>query len=329
MGEIQQVIGLVREVDRAVAHNPDLKQEVADLLAPLDVEAPSDVESLPDVDSALAAMAAEAPPPRLRNRRLLAIAGLIRTSPERFGREGLDRRKVVAALQPSMRDSRLRQAEDAFELLSRSKPYTGRGAACELLSQTIELGLVDARLHTSLHLVPIGAGDRNAAARVAIFVPVPGITCDDVDELLEPTSWPRLNPVWASMQPVDGRPDTLSTGQRRLYQEVFTVTPRLQLTPVLEFVRQDLTSDRAARSLEYRLAAKQKQSPGELIQVDGGSLVIRVVDHELHITTTKRVLFAPPFDGPGLVMVTDNVGYLEAFEKMVVAAISKCDGRSP
>jgi hypothetical protein len=342
MGEIENLIGLLSEVDRAVAENPTLVPQVADLLAPgkesavadwserlgQSFEAPSAIGSLPDVDSALAAMATEAPPPSLRYRRLLAIAGLVRSRPEQFGLDGPDRGKVAAALRPVMRDARLGQADVALALFSRAKLSGGRGAACELLSQTIAHGLVDARLHTSLRLVPAAVGNRNVTSRFGTFVPVPGIGCDDVDELLEPTCWPSLSPVWKSMKPLDGRSEGLSVGEHRLYQEVFTVTPRLQLTPILEFVRQDLTADRRARSLEYRLAMKHEQSTRELIQVDEGIILTRVVDDELHITTTKRLLFAPPFDGPGLVLVSDNIGYLDAFEDMVEASIAQCDGQS-
>jgi hypothetical protein len=338
MGEIENQFGVLGEVDRAIANEPAPKREVADLLAvPREgstvagwsdrfgnwvVDAPPDLDSVPDVDSALAAMAAEAPPPGLRFGRLQTIAGLIRTAPERFGPGGSDRQKVVAALKPSMRDGRLSQAEDALDLFLRMEIPAGRGAR-ELVRQVITLNLVDAELHTSLRVLPGGAGGRGVGTRVGASVPIPGVTNDDVDELLEPTSWPVLSPVWETMEPIDGLEGTLSTGTPRLYREVFTVSPRLQLTPVLEFVRRDVTNDRAARSLEYRLAVKDEQS-SQFIEVDEGSILTRMVNDELQITTTKRVRFASPFDGPGLVITSGSIGYLDAFRSMVEAAIARC-----
>ena len=75
--------------------------------------------------------------------------------------------------------------------------------------------------------------------------------------------------------------------------------------------------------LEYRLAGDQ--SPGELVKVDQGSIVIRKVDDGVCVEATKRVRFTPPFDGPGLALQADLLGYFDAFELMVRSTIESPD----
>jgi hypothetical protein len=41
------------------------------------------------------------------------------------------------------------------------------------------------------------------------------------------------------------------------------------------------------------------------------------------VETTKRVLLTPPFDAPSLAMQADALGYFDAFEQMVRAAVKK------
>jgi hypothetical protein len=146
---------------------------------------------------------------------------------------------------------------------------------------------------------------------------VPEATVGDLGALLDPTKWRRLTNGRITMTPRGGRPPT--DGRPRLYQETFEITPRLRLTPLLRVVTKSLDGPPRARWLEYRLA--DDQSPGELLRVDQGSIFIRDVRGGVRVTATKRLLFAPPFDGPNLALLADPIGYFDAFETMVRAAL--------
>ena len=145
-----------------------------------------------------------------------------------------------------------------------------------------------------------------------------GFTVDDVSELLDPTEWRQLTDGRIIMDPVgDGPADDGS----RLYQETFNVTSSLRLTPLLRVVTKSHDGPPLTRWLEYRLADLEDQSPGEVVLVDQGSIFIRDVAGGVRITATKRLLFTPPFDAPNLALLADPIGYFDAFEKMVLAAL--------
>lgn len=146
---------------------------------------------------------------------------------------------------------------------------------------------------------------------------VSGPTVDDLGALLDPTKWRRLTKGRITMTPRGRRPPR--DGKPRLYQETFEITPRLRLTPLLRVVTRSVAGPPRARWLEYRLA--DDQSSGELLRVDQGSIFIREVRGGVRVTATKRLLFAPPFDGPNLALLADSIGYFDAFEAMVRAAL--------
>jgi hypothetical protein len=118
------------------------------------------------------------------------------------------------------------------------------------------------------------------------------------------------------MEPLGDGP---SKDGERLYQETFTVTASLRLTPLLRVVTKSDDGPPRVSWLEYRMA--DVQSPSELIQVDQGSIFIRDVEGGVRITATKRLLFTPPFDAPNLALLADPIGYFDAFEAMLRAAL--------
>lgn len=185
----------------------------------------------------------------------------------------------------------------------------------------------------SLRVDLLTGSDGNTRVRSTTYKAVPGITCDDLDELLDPGSWGTLTGDRMVMQRLDGT-GPLTNGTSATYQETFTVAEGLYLTPRLICRRRALLDERfasglvpRARALEYRLA--DPQSGGELIRIDQGSVVVREVrevrgeDDGVDITTTKRLRFAPPLDGPGLAIALGNLGYDEAFDDMVAAALAQ------
>jgi hypothetical protein len=169
-------------------------------------------------------------------------------------------------------------------------------------------------------------GPQGARARLGGETTVLGFTVDDLSVLLDPTKWQRLTDGRITMDPVGDGP---SEDGARLYQETFKVTSSLRLTPLLRVVTKSHDGPPLARSLEYRLADLQDQSPGEVIQVDQGSIFIRDVGDGVRITATKRLLFTPPFDAPNLALLADPIGYFDAFETMVLAALPANGGREP
>jgi hypothetical protein len=170
------------------------------------------------------------------------------------------------------------------------------------------------RSETSVLEGPQGA----LRSRLVGFTRVPGFTVGDADALLDPTHWRDLTNGRITMEPLGDGP---TTDGERLYHETFRVTATLSLTPVLRVATKTDNGPPRARRLEYRMADAGDQSPGELIRVDQGSILIRDVDGGVRITATKRLLFAPPFDAPNLALLADAIGYFDAFEAMVRAAL--------
>jgi hypothetical protein len=193
----------------------------------------------------------------------------------------------------------------------------------------------------------VGGVDGLARDRIATFAVKPQLTCEHVRELLDPGCWGALTGGRLTMRRVTGAQEPAGVSQPAAggdddrpcgslveddqtvpYQETCTIADDLCLTPRLLFRRRSLPSAAAAtsttglkaRALEYRLA--EKQSKGELVRVDQGSIVLRETVEGLRITTTKRLRFAPPLDGPGLSISLENLGYVRAFDDMVAAAVA-------
>lgn len=154
-----------------------------------------------------------------------------------------------------------------------------------------------------------------------------------VNELVNPAEWPDLHDRWSAMDPADGLGPWAPEGSgpyRRRYVEVVELRSDFALTTVLEFAWQRLTpgdTDDAAddgpagaiehpETLEYWLSRESGHGDG-LVTVDEGSIVVSPVAGGVSIRATKRVRFVPPFDGAGLALVANALGYLGAFEQMV------------
>jgi hypothetical protein len=329
MGEIENLVGVHREVGRAVSDDPPLQSEIAALVP--DLAEPGGVpDRVPGIDAALAALAQEAPPPELSYPRLLVMAALVKATSDRFGRQGPDRQKAVAAIRPLTRDGTRRQAEGLLELCetqSHVEHEHDQGVMQRtLLACVFARRLVDVVTETKTATVEApGDGTR---IRLLGTATVPGYTLVHVSDLLEPTSWRHLSGGRITMRPHPG--GQLEDDVKRLYYEVFRITTRLKLTPRLEVKRQPsvkIEGNRHAQWLEYRLA--ETQSPGELVTRDQGSIVIRDTADGVRIATTKRVRLTPPFDAPSLAMQADAIGYFDAFDDMVrVALATSCTERA-
>jgi hypothetical protein len=320
MGEIENLVGVHREVRRAVSDDPP--PEIAGLVP--DLGEPGDVPGgIPGIDAALAALAQEAPPPECSYRRLLVVAALVRATADRFGSQGSDRQEAVAAIRPLTRDGSRRQAEGLFELcetpLHVEHEHDQGVMKRTLLACAIARRLIDVVTETKTATVRAPGGASRAQLRATAAVP--GYTLVHVSGLLEPSNWQRLSGGRITMTPYPG--GQLEDDVKRLYYEIFRITTRLKLTPRLEVKRQPpvkIEGDRRAQWLEYRLA--ETQSPGELVTRDQGSIVIRDTADGVRIATTKRVRLTPPFDAPSLAMQADAIGYFDAFDDMVRAALA-------
>lgn len=318
MGELENLGGVLREVYDTVGDDDVLGSQIAELTYGVDVpgDAPGGV---PSIDAALADLARSTPPPELAYRRVLVIAALSKVLPERFGWHGGDRQKAVAALRPVTRDGSERLAKALYGLVCEGVEREQDARAMKRAVFTTALAqrtlVVTIEAKTATVQSPAGA----TRSRLGGTATIPGFGLEDVRELLEPTEWKRLSGGRITMTPHPAGELENSVG--RLYDEVFEVTSRLTLTPRLRFITHPLveTDGGTAQWLEYRLAGSQ--SPGELVKVDQGSIVIRDTRDGVRIATTKRVLLTPPFDAPGLAMQADALGYFDAFEQMVRAAL--------
>src|SRR5215203_632701 len=324
MGEIENLVGVLREVDRAVSGDRPLQSAITGLVP--DLGEPGG--SVPGIDAALAALAQAPPPPESSYGRLLVMAALDKAISDRFGAQGSERHKAVAALRPLTRDGSRRQAEDLLALASERVEHEPdpRVMKRTLLASAFARQLLVV-IETRTATVE-GAG-RATRGRVGATATLPGYGVDDVDELLDPSTWQHLSGGRITMRPhaEDDLEDDLEDRMDRVYYETFRITSRLELTPRLRVIRQPRMTtdgDRSVQWLEYRLAGTQ--SPGELVKLDQGSIVIRETGDGVRIATTKRVLLTPPFDAPSLAMQADALGYFDAFEDMVRVAVATPGG---
>lgn len=184
--------------------------------------------------------------------------------------------------------------------------------------------VVHADLVTNLIAGPGG----DVRGRWLTVATVPEIRLVELERLLQPLRWADLSGRRITMARPDGSTDDLVDGTTTTYQETFTADS-IRLWPVIECHRRTLARDDTsarARALEYRLSASPP--PGTVpperwgVLVDQGSIVLHDTGTGVRISTTKRVRFPPPFDGPGLTLFAGTLGYAEAFEAMVTAALA-------
>jgi hypothetical protein len=317
MSEIENLGGVLLEVRRVVPEDSSLRPLIDDLTDGVDV--PDVPAGLPGLDAALGGLAGSTPPPDLVYRRVLILAALARALPEPFGWRGDQKKVVVKALRPVTRDGSRRQAEAAHLLIS--EPVEREQEPREIKRRLIEDGLsrrmlVLETVGTTSTVTSPGGLTRTRLVGTTL---VPGYKLKRVKKLLDPINWGKLSGDRITMTPYPA--GTLTDGVQQIYYEVFRVSERLKFTPRLRVVTHadGPRESPTARWLEYRL--DDVQSQGELVKVDQGSIVIRQIGDDVRIEATKRVLFTPPFDGPGLALQADLLGYFDAFELMVRNAL--------
>jgi hypothetical protein len=337
--ETAAIVGIYGAVDRAVYENREnrtLREEVAQLLPPYkdpelrwydeslqwwkeEAEArgeqPDEAagEPFPEAPAALAQLASAAPPrPRMRARRMFALAVLARALPEMKepGHElralAIEALRVIPAGPPGTEPSE-NQAEDLYKLLSGEDQDAVEG---EEGPGTDPWWIKMVRAGISTKVLP---NDTGAYPRPCIsgMVRVPGVD-GPVDALatqfendkiaferatryLEPLNWRTCRPdFWCTVDFLEEP----SKGQR-LYHEVVSThcgEPArggfwAETDLLVNFM---LVSDRRngrAAIANYRLA--NPPQPEDFIQVDEGSLVVAQAPDTkaLRISSTKRVKF--------------------------------------
>jgi hypothetical protein len=161
-----------------------------------------------------------------------------------------------------------------------------------------------------------GSGTRACAVIEAGFI-TDELSFDEAKRYLEPGNWQFPGSIWIRME----RAEQLGTASWRYHETVRAPEPMTAgtdtLSTDLQFWFSHPTSDEAR--LEYDLAPGLPV-PGSDIEIDEGSFrVVRLADGRVHITSTKRVRFAPPFDGPGQAVIMSAVGYSAVLKEMVFA----------
>jgi hypothetical protein len=334
MGEIECLVAVRREVDAAVVRDPALEATVRGLVPEATIDEP--VGAVPAIADALGELARTPPAPERLYDRLLAVAALAWAEPEPFGCQGTRGRQMAAALRPLTRHGEARETEQLHRTIDEAAP--GPGEDRTDLRRTV-IGCAHA--HGHLRDASFG-GDANlidrgqmTRARASSHADLPGFGLEDIALLFDPEHWGKLSDGRLTMVrvPDPSPPDPPLDRPHDFYQETFEV-PWFWLTPLIEVVQWPPPTDprdkptpmdrldKSVRWLEYRLSAAG-QSEGEQVLVDQGSIVGREVPGGLRITTTKRVRFTPPFDAPSLALVAEDIGYFDAFEDMVRAAVGR------
>jgi hypothetical protein len=312
MSEIENLGGVLRSVRDAAGTEAGLLDRLVEGVPP----APA---GCPGLDAAFAGLARSTPPPALAYRRMQVLAAAARFMPDRFGRDGTDTPTLVAALRPVTRDGS-RELGEATHALVCDSVYEEQDPH-EAKRSLFATGIADRMLHlviegwtATLHS-PVGT-----RTRLGTSAEIPGFGVGDVADLLDPTAWETLSGGRITMTRCGEGTVTYDDDvdvTYDVYDEVFHVGGALELTPRLRVVTNE-ASDPGV--LEYRMSSTQ--SPGELVKVDQGSIVVRTVGDSVRVETTKRVLLTPPFDAPSIAMQADALGYFDAFEQMVRAAVT-------
>jgi hypothetical protein len=322
MSEIENLGGVLRSIRLAVPEADPRRPLIEGLIEGVGV--PEATGGGRNLDAALAGLARSRPPPELAYRRVQALTALLIARPDECGPDGTDRPKVVAAMRPVTRDGSQRQAEAAHTLIW--ERASQEQDAHEIKRAVFATGLgervLDLVVEDWTAIVSSPAG--NSRVRLGASARIPGFQVEDVAALLDPTTWSELSDGRITMTPREHgqlKGDDDVTRPYDDYDEVFVVSERLELTPRLRVIRHARveTGGETAEWLEYRMA--DSQSAGEIVRVDQGSIVIRSVGDSVRVETTKRVLLTPPFDGAGLALDAELLGYFDAFERMVRAAV--------
>jgi hypothetical protein len=284
------------------------------------------------------------PRPRMRARRLFAIALAARAFPEMRNPDSELGGLAVKALQVGGIATNDENAQRLLDVLG-DPERVPRGLETshalkqwwdELLETAENEGLIDD---------PKSMGPRPCTGRL-VTVDLPGgarqvatlktsfetnrLKFADAIKFLEPSTWPKCSDFWCRMDKVAELP----AGEHR-YNEVVSVDCGDQdttwtLQAVLDF--RYWGHDGLVAVAEYQLPGGQAQ-PGNVL-VDEGSLVVRKLGagaaEKLAVTTTKRVLFDRIFDGRAIALVMCALGYAEVAHDFVfhAAALTPAQRRS-
>jgi hypothetical protein len=368
MGETSDLIAIYGAVDKAVQEHPDRRAAVARVL-PLyrrpavhwfdqfeqwmhdrQERAHARRRRLPTLQEALNDLAKpenQKSRPRMRARRLLALAALTQALPD-YGDDPKKRESVNAAMgaktgkdvakgAPSFVDVVSQQPGDGGRTLRRRQRPLDEAAfasADALWAATVQSLAANKVLDNTAFLghrpcsgrlikvtYPFGAGE---AAVLETQFETSELTFDRAITFLDPGTWHDCNDFWCQMDKVQ----TLAGGAR-LYSEKVALdcnVPQLwSVTAQLVFTFRswpDPPDPPKVAVAEYHLAPGHPQ-PEDDVFVDEGSLVVRDIGTpavpRLRVTTTKRVMFSQPFTGEAIAMMMCACGYGAIAEDFVFA----------
>ena len=330
MSETTELIGIYGEIDRAVALNPALVDEVARVLpAYQDLEEPwfdhfvdwtrrrtGAEPEFPRLEEALVNLKElPPPPPRMHARRLFAIGAAAHTFPDAFDVGGEFRQPAIEALKVEGVTADDPQAERVLdhlrnrELLSLpDDPWWA--AVVNEASPARDLGPrpCSGRLLT----VPLPGGAGPVATLRARFT-TDKVTFADAISFLEPSHWPECSDFWCSMDKLPSPGPTV----HRYHEIVSTNCARREyswtISADLDFgfvLRPDVIA-----ITRYRLT---DDKPQDEVLIDEGSLTVRQLGQgALEVTTTKRIKFAESFSGEALALMMCAMGYAYVVEDLV------------
>jgi hypothetical protein len=350
LGETGGLIGIYGAVDRAVAQDPERRDGVARLLPVYrdpDVRWFDEFEEwvgrrlgappFPSLEAALSRLGEHtAPSPRMRARRLFAIALATRAFPELRDPHGdlAARARVALAVEgiagTTDRAQELLDLLGDEELLPRDADDLSEALDAwwdNLLSRAVAAGVLDEEAAAALGPRPCSGrlvtvdlpGGPRPVATLTTELETDRITFARATEFLDPATWPECCDFWCEMR----LRRVLAGGEHRFHETVSTDCGAWRLETDLDF---RFTSLPGVASLpevaivEYELSDGLPR-PGDAIEVDEGSLVVwRVApepDSPVRIKTTKRIRFDHPFSGEALALIMCALGYAAMHEDLV------------
>ena len=342
MSELDNIVAVYRAIDEIAMEDPEAVERIRTVVAPYRTEGRSGwtqteagqrlVDGVPPLEEALADMAATEPRGRLRSRRLLALAALIRADLGRFGRNGTDVELVADALVPLMPPDgpgvgdlgdRVPQLVTLLEGTAGESIFGDLESWRAMLEQALELNLLDART-TEQTTPPCSAdvimvqveGEFDPALVVTTNYTRPGVTLADLEPFLDPANWPSCCELWKQM-------DLLNPNEEPpCFLEVIGLdSGSFELRTCVTFTR---VAQTVGSSLDFRLCvdpAHLQRSDG-IVRVDEGWIEAREESGSLRVETSKRVMMQPPFDAAALEMYVCILGYGSVGADMMFSCIA-------
>jgi hypothetical protein len=356
MNETAAIVGIYGAVDEKVREDATARARVAQLL-PQYGEDPefswypefldwldekrtvAASERFPGIEDALLSLQGFMPKCRMRPRRLFAIAVATRAFPEML-ESGTDLGEAaLKALTVKNIAEQEGNASDLLHLLADETRLDGVGGPPSSLA--VWWGsLVDTAVRRRLISDAIGMRPRPCSGKL---VDVPGakgpaaafVTEFETDEVdyehairyLQPASWKECMPdFWCEMKSL-GAPNV---GAVYRFHEVVSSDCadqkgayfRSETDLDFTFLALEEKGAPVAAVANYQLS-KGRPAPGDLIEIDEGSLVVAKASAEqrpLRITTTKRILFDRRFDSRALALIMCSTGYADVAADLLCCA---------